>query len=337
MLPSDSKSLSIALLAVFVGLSALNAFGAVIGILTIMDPPKDWNLWRSGNWSLGQVISAVAVTVCLFVGSQFVPLLRHIWPRALICVSLALHGVVNGLGWPLWLALILFIPGLLMLGGNTIAVSLVTVANYFELFVSSRGKVCPFTERRLSLDGLNRQFGLPPAGLLLWLAPAALLMIALLPLPYDFYTLLRIVVSGCAAFITVKAFRQGNETVLIYVAIAALFNPIAPVRLDRSEWAVLDVICAAWFLKHLHWMVYPASFPPYWPKEWKPQSPSSPLHPSPTREGPTAQLSTMDERENGQVPSIKPQHAEISLPTKALPVRPFRQIIADQKRTSGHS
>lgn len=82
------------------------------------------------------------------------------------------------------------------------------------------------------------------------LVPAAMLLIALLPLPYGYYTLLRLVVTGWALFLVWFEY-EGRSSVtpwaVGFAVIAALFNPIVPVHLDRDTWRVIDVAIAAVF------------------------------------------------------------------------------------------
>lgn len=74
------------------------------------------------------------------------------------------------------------------------------------------------------------------------LIAAALLFGALARHQYDYYTLLRWVVCGVAAF---AAFRAGGVNkagwVLALAIVALVFNPILPVRLSRDTWALIDV------------------------------------------------------------------------------------------------
>lgn len=73
---------------------------------------------------------------------------------------------------------------------------------------------------------------------------AALLLLGALPLPYGYYTLLRLLacaVFAWAAFIT----YEKNEEVLPWVfgILAILFNPIFKIHLPKELWAVVDVCC----------------------------------------------------------------------------------------------
>ena len=71
-----------------------------------------------------------------------------------------------------------------------------------------------------------------------YMVPAAMLLIALLPLPYGYYTLLRLVVCICAGIIVVTHFNHAEKisaSVVVAFMIALVFNPIVPVYLKRGR------------------------------------------------------------------------------------------------------
>jgi len=79
----------------------------------------------------------------------------------------------------------------------------------------------------------------------LWIAPAALL-VALLPLPYGGYQLVKCLVTlscAVAAYRLIKRRKLGLGWTC--VAIAALFNPIVPFYFTRGIWITLDLAAAA--------------------------------------------------------------------------------------------
>ena len=86
------------------------------------------------------------------------------------------------------------------------------------------------------------------------LAVAVLLLLAILPLPYGYYTLLRLVVTVAAVRLAYREYgRSAGVTafVVVFAGIALLFNPIVPVHLPKEWWQVLDTLVAgafgAWF------------------------------------------------------------------------------------------
>ena len=87
----------------------------------------------------------------------------------------------------------------------------------------------------------------------LWLAPAALSLLALAPLPYGYYVLLRVVVCASCAYLAAAEFRSGGSGWGFGLALAALvFNPIYPLHLGREVWAALNVCTAVGLL--VHWV-----------------------------------------------------------------------------------
>jgi hypothetical protein len=74
---------------------------------------------------------------------------------------------------------------------------------------------------------------------------AVLLLVALLPLPYGYYTFLRIVVCGTAGYGAYLFAEDGRMQWTIALGLlAVLFNPIIPIYLDRTTWAILDLAAA---------------------------------------------------------------------------------------------
>lgn len=81
------------------------------------------------------------------------------------------------------------------------------------------------------------------------LVAGALLFLGILNIwPYGYYILLRWVVC-CVAIINTISFNNVKLTgwVLVFVAIAFLFNPIIPVYMDKSSWVGIDLIGAVIF------------------------------------------------------------------------------------------
>ena len=71
---------------------------------------------------------------------------------------------------------------------------------------------------------------------------AGMCFIAVLPLPYGFYTLLRLVVTGLCVIAAVQTFNKSANTLpWLLTGLALLFNPVLKVPLDREVWAVIDL------------------------------------------------------------------------------------------------
>jgi hypothetical protein len=81
------------------------------------------------------------------------------------------------------------------------------------------------------------------------LAAAVLLLVALGQHPYGYYTFLRWAVTVAAVVVAWVAWDSAAQwATWVFVGIAILFNPIAPVYLNRETWRPIDVACAAIFV-----------------------------------------------------------------------------------------
>ena len=82
------------------------------------------------------------------------------------------------------------------------------------------------------------------------LIPAALLVVAILPLPYGYYTFLRLVVTIAAAataYVDYQSSRSLSWRVIVMGLVALLFNPVVTVALSRSTWLPIDLLTAGLF------------------------------------------------------------------------------------------
>jgi len=66
-------------------------------------------------------------------------------------------------------------------------------------------------------------------------------------LPYVFFQVLRLAVCGAACF-GAFTLRHRQGWLWTFVILAVLFNPLAPIRLDRSIWQIIDLIAGITFL-----------------------------------------------------------------------------------------
>ena len=78
---------------------------------------------------------------------------------------------------------------------------------------------------------------------------AVMLCVAVAPLAYGYYQLLRWVTCGVAVFIAVMAYRWGKAwATWVFGFVAVLFNPLWPVYLTRDIWRPIDLACAVLFV-----------------------------------------------------------------------------------------
>jgi len=74
-----------------------------------------------------------------------------------------------------------------------------------------------------------------------------MLLVALAPLPYGYYTLLRIVVGAATGYLAWSHASRLRLDAWVFIlgGIAVLFNPIIPIHLGREVWTFIDVAAAA--------------------------------------------------------------------------------------------
>ena len=79
---------------------------------------------------------------------------------------------------------------------------------------------------------------------------ATLLLVAILPLPIEFYMPLRIVVCGSAAYSAYYFFdKDQSQQGIILALIAVLWNPILPINsLSKAMWIPFDITAAAYIV-----------------------------------------------------------------------------------------
>ena len=82
--------------------------------------------------------------------------------------------------------------------------------------------------------------------MVIFLIPAALLLLALVDMPSGYYVLMRIVVCIASAIVAYGSYKRGdslNGSAILFGLMAILFNPIIPVYLyDREIWMPIDII-----------------------------------------------------------------------------------------------
>ena len=86
------------------------------------------------------------------------------------------------------------------------------------------------------------------------LVPAALLFLALLPFPYGFFVLLRLVVCCAAGLLTYHEYSLRGRVsgwTIVLACVVLLFNPIIPIHLTREIWAPINIVTG--LLMVFHW------------------------------------------------------------------------------------
>ena len=83
-----------------------------------------------------------------------------------------------------------------------------------------------------------------------WIAPLAAMGIGLLPMPYGYYFLSRLVVFVCAIYFAMQLNDQSDTTwVWIFGFLALLYNPFIPIHLrSKGLWIIVNIATVALFL-----------------------------------------------------------------------------------------
>lgn len=77
------------------------------------------------------------------------------------------------------------------------------------------------------------------------IALAILMLLCLLNMPYGYYMFVRLVALVGFGILAFQAYGEKKENVmLVYIALAILFQPIIKIPLGRMLWNIVDVIVA---------------------------------------------------------------------------------------------
>lgn len=79
------------------------------------------------------------------------------------------------------------------------------------------------------------------------LVSCILLLAALLPMPYGYYQLLRLIVCGVSIWGAVLTHKNNPTLCVLYILFALLYNPLFVIHFDRSVWSVINIITALFF------------------------------------------------------------------------------------------
>ena len=83
-------------------------------------------------------------------------------------------------------------------------------------------------------------------------AAALICLVAILPLPYGFYTFVRLAVTAASVLAAIQLKNKENFLWVVFAGVALLFNPLFPVYLDRDIWFFIDLIVSGLF----GWMTF---------------------------------------------------------------------------------
>ena len=81
------------------------------------------------------------------------------------------------------------------------------------------------------------------------LAGASLLLLCILPLPYGFYTIVRIVTTIISAYLAYEYYTQHKKGLAItFSIVAVLFQPFIKFTLGREIWLIVDILVGGFLL-----------------------------------------------------------------------------------------
>jgi hypothetical protein len=73
-----------------------------------------------------------------------------------------------------------------------------------------------------------------------------LLLACLLPMPYGYYQLVRVVASAAFAFFAYQ--ERGNNLLLVFIGLVLLFQPFEKIALGRTVWNIVDIAVAVFLV-----------------------------------------------------------------------------------------
>ena len=83
-------------------------------------------------------------------------------------------------------------------------------------------------------------------------------LIAAAPMPYGYYTLVKILVCGFSAVLAYRNYKAADDKlaawVWVFLIIAIIFNPLIPLHMQKEVWMVVDTVTGVLFL----WLAYKA-------------------------------------------------------------------------------
>ena len=86
-------------------------------------------------------------------------------------------------------------------------------------------------------------------------APLVLLALAIFPMPYAYYQIMRWLLCGYSCFVVWDLHKKNKNsfqvTKGIFVLMAILYNPISPIHIARDSWLVINVISILVWLFYL--------------------------------------------------------------------------------------
>lgn len=78
---------------------------------------------------------------------------------------------------------------------------------------------------------------------------AALMLLCLAPMPYGYYTVVRLVAVGMFAYMAYDFYcKHRVPLIIVSVVLLLLFQPFVKVPMDKVTWNIVDVVVAVYLI-----------------------------------------------------------------------------------------
>lgn len=78
---------------------------------------------------------------------------------------------------------------------------------------------------------------------------AILLLLCILPMPYSFYTIVRLAMTVISGYLAYNYYSQNKkELAITFLIVAILFQPFIKFALGREVWLIVDIVTAIFLL-----------------------------------------------------------------------------------------
>ena len=85
--------------------------------------------------------------------------------------------------------------------------------------------------------------------IILYGAIVVLLLLCLLDMPYGYYSFVRFAAAAAFCYFAYIASQSENkERMILFIALAVLFQPLLKIPLGRTIWNIVDVIVAGYLI-----------------------------------------------------------------------------------------
>ena len=90
--------------------------------------------------------------------------------------------------------------------------------------------------------------------ILFWAVPIVMVLVANLKMPYGYYTLMKIIISGSCFLGALEEYKRGESKSQLWFVITIffliLYNPIIKISLGRSLWSIINILTIALYVAH---------------------------------------------------------------------------------------